>query len=87
MAVRSLVRAISRFGLDVRRRFLERGGIILVREQRRDGSLEIVRPYRVSDMRWGVEVESYADVRHLLVGEEGEIGPFESDCFSIIWKD
>jgi len=31
-----------------------------------------------------VEVEGYADVGHLLVGEEGEVGPFESDGFGIV---
>ena len=43
-------------------------------------------PYRVSDVGWSVEVEGNADVRHLLVGEKGEICPFESDGFGVIWK-
>jgi len=35
----------------------------------------------------GVEVEGYADVDYLLVGEEGEVRSFEGDCFGIIWED
>lgn len=38
-------------------------------------------------MCWSIEVEGYADVGHLLVGEEGEVGAFEGDCFRVIWKD
>lgn len=87
MTVCSLVGAISRFRLIVCGRFLCQGGFSLVREQGRDGSLEIVWPYRVSDVCWGVEVEGYTDVRHLLVREQGEVGSFESNCFRVIRKD
>lgn len=87
MVVRSLIRAISGFRLIVCGRFLGQSGFILVREQCRDGTFEIVGPYRVSDMSWGVEVEGYADIGHLLVGEEGEVGSFESNGFWIIWRD
>ena len=38
-------------------------------------------------MRGGVEVEGYADVSHLLIGEEGEVCSFESNRFRVIWKD
>jgi hypothetical protein len=34
-----------------------------------------------------VEVEGYTDVGHLLVGEEGEVSPFESNSFWVIWED
>lgn len=87
MAVCSLVGATGRFRFIVCRRFFGRSGFVLVCEQRGDGSLEVIGPYRVSDVCWGVEVEGYADVGHLLVGEEGEIGPFKSDGFWIVWKD
>lgn len=87
MSVRRLVGAISRFGLIVCAGFLGRSGFGLVREQGRDCSLEIVGPYRVSDVRRGVEVERYADVGHLLVGEQRQVRSFESDGFRIVWKE
>ena len=87
MTIRGLVRAIGRFRLIVCRRIFGRSGFGLVREQGRDGGLEIVGPYRVPDVCWGVEVEGYGDVDYLLVGEEGKVCPFESDGLGIIWKD
>lgn len=69
MTIRTLVGAISRFRLIAWGRIFRRDGLGLVREQVRDGGSEVVRPYRVSDVRWGVKVEGYADVSHLLVCE------------------
>lgn len=87
MAIRILVGVISRLRLVVRSRVFGRGGLGLVLEQVRNNSLEVARPYRVSDMYWSVEVEGYADVSHLLVCEEGEVGSFEGDGFGIVWED
>ena len=84
MAIRGLVGAVSRFRLILWSRIFGRGGFGLVREQGRDGSLEIVGPYRAPDVCWGVEVEGYGDVDYLLGGEEGEVGSFESDGFGIV---
>jgi hypothetical protein len=86
MTIRSLVGAIGRFRLIVRGGIFRRSGCSLVREQGRDGTLEIVGPYCVPDVYWSVEVEGCTNVDYLLVGEEGEVGSFESDGFRIIWK-
>ena len=86
MTIRILVGAISRFRLIARGRIFGRDGLGLVREQVRDGGPEIVRPYCVSDVCWGMKVEGYADVSHLLACEEGKVRSFESDGFWIIWQ-
>jgi len=87
MTIRSLIGAIGRFRLNLCGRIFGRSGFGLVREQGRDGGLEIVGPYRVPDVCWSVEVEGYGDVDYLLVGEEGKVSSLESDSLRVIWKD